>query len=69
MGPMRHHVSFIVAGGESHNKPVAVPAPDAEEESISAETGHATDAEVETSAQTSNTGTNPQHSAMDITDA
>jgi hypothetical protein len=68
MGPMGHHVSFVVAGGESRNKPVAGPAPDAEEESISAETGHATDAEVESSAQTSNTGTNPQDSAVDITD-
>jgi len=68
MGPMSHHVSFVVAGGESRDKHVAGPAPDAEEESISAETGHATDAEVESSAQTSNTGTNPQDSAVDITD-
>ena len=51
MGPMRHHVSFVVAGRESHNKPVAGPAvPDAEEEIISAETRPATDAEVESSA-------------------
>lgn len=69
MGPPRsHHVSFVVAG-EPPNKPVAGPVPDVEEETISAETGPATDPEVESNAQTSNTGTNPQDSAMDITNA
>ena len=68
MGPMRHHVSFVVAGGESHNKPVVGPVPDAEEESISTEMGPATDAKVGSGEQTSNTGANPQDSAMDITD-
>jgi len=60
MGPTNHHVSFVVAGGEQRNKPVAGPVHDIEEETISAETGPASDAEVESSAQTSNTCTNPQ---------
>ena len=45
MGPMNHHVSFVVAGGEPYNKPVAGPVPDVEEDTISAETGSPTDAE------------------------
>ena len=54
MGSMKHRVSFAVAGRESRNKPVAGPAvPDVEEEILSAETGPATDAEVESGAQTS----------------
>jgi hypothetical protein len=71
MGPMGHHVSFVVAGGESRNKPVAGPAPvgDVDEETISAETGPATDAEFESNAETSKTGANPQYSTMDITNA
>lgn len=71
MRPMSHHVSFVVAGGESRNKPVAGPAPvsDVEEETNSAETGPATDAEFESNAETSKTGTSLQDSAMDITNA
>ena len=71
MGPTSHHVSFVVAGGEPPNKPVAGPVPDVEEETISAETGPATDGGVESNAQTSNTGTSPQdsESAMNIANA
>jgi hypothetical protein len=59
MGPTSHHVSFVVAGGEPRNKPVVGPVPpDVEEETISVDTGPATDAEVESNAETSNTGTN-----------
>jgi len=69
MGPTNHHVSFVVAGGEPRDKPVAGPVPGVEEETISAETGPATDAEVESNmpVQTSNTGTNPQDSVMGVT--
>lgn len=66
MGPTSHRVSFVVAGGEPCNKPVAGPVPDAEEETMSAETGPTTETEVESSAQTSNTGTS---SAMGIINA
>jgi len=69
MGPTSHHVSFVVAGGEPRDKPVAGPLPDVEKGTISAETGPAIDAEVESNMQTSNTGTNPQDSTMGITNA
>jgi len=66
-GPTSHHVSFVVAGGEPLNKLVAGPVADVEEESASAETGPVTDAEFESNAETSYTGTNPQNSAMGTT--
>jgi hypothetical protein len=66
MGPTSHHVSFVVAGGEPRDKPVAGPVPDAEEETISPGMGPGTD---ESGAQTSNTGTSLQRSAMGITNA
>ena len=63
VAPTRHHVSFVVAGEELHNKPIAGPLPDIEKGIISAETRPTTDAAVK-SAQTSNTtGTKPQDSA------
>jgi hypothetical protein len=70
MGPTSHCVSFVVAGGEPRNKPVAGtgPVPDVEGESTtSAEMGPVTDAEAESSAETSNTGANTQYLAMNIT--
>ena len=68
MGPTSHRVSFVVAGGEPRNKPVAGPVPDVEEESTSsAEMGPMNDIEAEGSAETSNTGRNPRYLAMNIT--
>ena len=68
MGPTSHRVSFVVAGGELRNKPVAGPVPDVEDETAtSAEMGPVTDAEAESSIETSNTETTPRYLAMNIT--
>jgi hypothetical protein len=67
MGPTSHQVSFVVAGGEPRNKPVAGPVPDVDEETVSSDTGPMTDAGVKSNAETSNTGTNSPYSAVDST--